>query len=37
MSPKFLEENGFTFRVFSNEEERIHIHVFKDVNEAKFW
>lgn len=37
MSPKFLEENGYIFRIFSNEEVRMHIHVFKDFNEAKFW
>lgn len=37
MSPKFLDQNGFTFSIFSNEENRMHIHVFKDDNEAKFW
>lgn len=37
MSPKFLDQNGFTFSIFSNEENRIHVHVFKDDNEAKFW
>ena len=37
MSPVFKEENGFAFRIFSNEEDRMHIHVFKDNNEAKYW
>jgi len=37
MSPLFKEENGFAFRIFSNEEDRMHIHVFKDKNEAKIW
>ena len=35
MTPLFKEENGFAFRIFSNEEDRMHIHVFKDKNEAK--
>lgn len=33
MSPKFLDQNGFTFSIFSNEEDRMHVHVFKDDNE----
>ncbi len=37
MSPKFLEESGFTFRIFSNEEIRMHIHVYRELKEAKFW
>lgn len=37
MSPVFKEENGFTFKIFSNEGNRMHIHVFKDNNEAKYW
>lgn len=37
MSPKFKEENGFVFKIYSNEEERKHIHVIKAENEAKFW
>ncbi len=37
MSPKFKQEEGFVFRIFSNEEERKHIHVVKAENEAKFW
>lgn len=37
MSPKFLDQNGFSFCIFSNEEDRMHIHVLKDNNEAKYW
>lgn len=37
MSLKFLDLNGFSFSIFSNEENRMHIHVFKDDCEAKFW
>ena len=37
MSPVFYREDGFTFKIYSNEEERIHIHVLKAENEAKFW
>jgi hypothetical protein len=37
MSPKFLDQNGFSFSIFSNEENRMHVHVFKDENEAKIW
>ena len=37
MSPKFKEEKGYVFKIYSNEEERKHIHVIKDENEAKFW
>lgn len=37
MSPIFHRHNGFTFKIFSNEEERIHIHVVKAEREAKFW
>ena len=29
MSPKFRQEDGFTFKIYSNEEERKHIHVVK--------
>lgn len=36
MSQKFKQEEGFVFRIFSNEEERKHIHVVKAENEAKF-
>ena len=37
MSPLFKEEDGFSFRIFSNEENRMHIHVFKAEKEAKYW
>ena len=37
MSPIFKREDGFHFKIFSNEEERKHIHVIKAENEAKFW
>ncbi len=37
MSPKFKEENGLVFKIYSNEEERKHVHVIKAENEAKFW
>ncbi len=37
MSPKFRQEDGFTFKIYSNEEERMHIHVVKAECEAKFW
>ena len=37
MSPVFRCERGYTFKIFSNEEERKHIHVIKDDCEAKVW
>lgn len=37
MSPKFKEINGFVFKIYSNEEKRMHIHVVKAENEAKYW
>ena len=37
MNPKFKEEKGYVFKIYSNEEERKHIHVIKAGNEAKFW
>lgn len=37
MSPVFRREKGYVFKVYSNEEERQHIHVLKAENEAKFW
>ena len=37
MSPKFKEINGFVFKIYSNEELRMHIHVVKAANEAKYW
>ena len=37
MSPKFKEINGFVFKIYSNEELRMHIDVVKAENEAKYW
>ena len=37
MSPVFGRESGYVFKIFSNEEERMHIHVLGDGNEAKYW
>ena len=37
MSPVFRRESEYTFKIFSNEEERMHIHVLYDRQEAKFW
>ena len=37
MSPKFRKEEGFVFKIYYNEEERMHVHVVKAENEAKFW
>lgn len=37
MSPIFRREEGYCFKIFSNEEERKHIHVIKAENEAKYW
>lgn len=37
MSPKFRQEDGYIFKIYSNEEERMHIHVVKAECEAKFW
>lgn len=37
MSPVFRREDGFVFKIHSNEEERMHIHVIKAENETKIW
>ncbi|MBR3726777.1 MAG: DUF4160 domain-containing protein [Prevotella sp.] len=37
MSPVFRRENIYTFKIYSNEEERLHIHVICAGKEAKFW
>ena len=37
MSPVFRRENEYTFKIYSNEEERLHIHVTHERCEAKFW
>ena len=36
MSPVFRRENEYTFKIYSNEEERMHIHVLCGGHEAKF-
>ena len=37
MSPVFGRESSYVFKIFSNEEERMHIHVIGVGHEAKFW
>ena len=37
MSPLFKSEKGYRFSIFSNEENRMHVHIFKDANSAKVW
>ena len=37
MSPVFRRESEYTFKIYSNEEERMHIHVLCGGKEAKFW
>ena len=37
MSPVFHRESSYSFKIFSNEELRMHIHVIRDDKEAKFW
>ena len=37
MSPKFKETNGYVFKIYSLEETRMHVHVFKAENKAKYW
>jgi hypothetical protein len=37
MSPIFKNENGYRFSIFSNEENRIHVHVYKEKSSAKIW
>ncbi len=37
MSPVFRRESEYTFKIYSNEEELMHIHVLCDRQEAKFW
>lgn len=37
MSPTFKKERGYTFKIYSNEEDRLHINVVNDNDEAKFW
>ena len=37
MSPVFRRESEYTFKRYSNEEDRMHIHVIYDGCEAKYW
>lgn len=37
MSPTIHREQGFRFFFFSREEVRIHVHVYSERGEAKFW
>ena len=37
MSPKFKETNGYVFKIYSLEEPRKHVHVFKAEKKAKYW
>ena len=37
MSPVFKRESEYTFKVYSNEENRMHIHVIHGNAEAKYW
>ena len=37
MSPVFKRESEYTFKVYSNEEDRMHIHVLYGKSEAKYW
>ena len=37
MSPVFRRESEYTFKIYSNEEERIHIHVVFGTHEAMYW
>ena len=37
MSPAVYRERGFKFFFFSNEEERLHVHIVGHDGEAKFW
>ena len=37
MSPVFRRESEYIFKVYSNEEDRMHIHVLHGRYEAKYW
>ena len=37
MSPVFRRESEYVFKVYSNEEDRAHIHVLHGRCEAKYW
>ncbi|MDR1883824.1 MAG: DUF4160 domain-containing protein [Prevotella sp.] len=37
MSPTFLDKQGYKFGIFSNEEKRMHVHIYKQDCEVKIW
>jgi hypothetical protein len=37
VSPTLWREQGFRFFFFSREETRVHVHVYNERGEAKFW
>ncbi|MBD2652941.1 DUF4160 domain-containing protein [Synechocystis sp. FACHB-383] len=37
MSPTVFKEEGYRFFFFSREETRIHVHIYCEKGEAKFW
>jgi hypothetical protein len=37
MSPTFKRERGYTFKIYSNEELRMHVHVISGDCSAKIW
>ena len=37
MSPTVFRQMGYRFFFFSREEKRMHIHVYSENGEAKFW
>ena len=37
MSPTVFRYKGYRFFFFSREEERMHVHVYCEEGEAKFW
>ena len=37
MSPVLKRDNQYVFKIFSNEEERLHVHVIYAGKEAKYW
>ena len=37
MSPTVFRKRGYRFFFFSREEKRMHIHVYSEDGEAKFW
>lgn len=37
MSPTLWREEGFRFFFFSREETRVHVHIYSERGEAKYW